>query len=67
MEDDAQILAWPGRGGRLYTIITADHMGDEMTNRMDYTEQPGIDGTMSFTNAWPSKANFFSIRVRQEP
>ncbi len=27
VEDDQQIIAWPGSTGRLYTILATDHMG----------------------------------------
>lgn len=65
--EDGPIFSWPGRSGRLYTIITSDDMAEDMTNRLDYTERPGMDGVMSFTNTMPERVNFFSVRVRMAP
>ena len=64
---NGQTLAWPGRSGRLYTVIATDDLSKEMTNRMDYVECPGTDGSMSFTNTLPARIDVFGIRVRMAP
>lgn len=62
-----QIFSWPGRANRLYTILATDDMAGPMTNRLDYTDRPGVDGPMSFTNALPSRVDLFGVRVRMAP
>lgn len=62
-----QIFSWPGRTGRLYTIVATDDMAKSMTNRPDYTERLGTDGVMSFTNAQPTRVDFFGVRTRLAP
>ncbi len=67
IEENGPVFSWPGRTGRLYTIITTDDMGEHMTNRLDYTERPGSEGLMSFTNETPERVNFYGVRVRMAP
>lgn len=67
VEDDAQVISWPGSTGRLYTILATEDMSQEMTNHPDYTNQPGAQGTMSFTNEYPDRVNIFGVRVRLAP
>ncbi|NCA82963.1 MAG: PKD domain-containing protein [Opitutae bacterium] len=62
-----QIFSWPGRANRLYTILATDDMAGPMTNRLEYTDRPGVDGPMSFTNALPSRVDLFGVRVRMAP
>ena len=60
-------FSWPGRSNRLYTVVATDDMAREMTNRPDYTERPGAEGPMSFTNDDPMPVNAFGVRVRMAP
>ena len=64
---DRQTLSWPGRSGRLYTVIATDDLSKGMTNRLDYFDRPGTDGAMAFTNASPARIDVFGIRVRKAP
>ena len=60
-------FSWPGRSNRLYTIMATDDLAREMTNRPDYTECPGAEGPMSFTNAPALPVGAFGVRVRMAP
>ena len=60
-------FSWPGRSNRLYTIMATDDLAREMTNRPDYTECPGAEGPMSFTNAPSLPVGAFGVRVRMAP
>lgn len=67
IETGRQIFSWPGRSGRLYTVVATDDMVAGMTNRLDYTDQPGMDGEMSFTNDLPPRLQIYGVRVRIAP
>ena len=62
-----QIFSWPGRANRLYTIVATDDLASGTTNRPDYTDRPGMDGTMSFTNGLPARIDILGVRVRMAP
>ncbi len=66
-ESGHQIFTWPGRTQRLYTVVAADDLTGPLTNRPDYVDRPGIDGTMAFTNDQPTHLNVFGVRVRLAP
>ena len=38
-----------------------------MTNRLEYTDRPGVEGAMSFTNGLPARVDIFGVRVRLAP
>ena len=61
------VFTWPGRDHRLYTVYAADNLVAGMTNRPDYTDQPGADGLMAFTNSSPGAATMFGVGVRLAP
>ena len=61
------VFTWPGRDHRLYTVYAADNLAAGMTNRPDYTDQPGTDGLMAFTNSSPGAATMFGVGVRLAP
>lgn len=67
IETAGQVFSWPGRSNRLYTVLETDNMAAGMSNRLDYTERPGVEGSMSFTNELPARINIFGIRVRMAP
>ena len=67
IDPDAQVFTWPGRSGRLYTVISASDPTGSWSNRVDCTDRPGLDGLMAFTNALPAGTNLFGIRVRLAP
>ncbi len=67
VELDGQIFSWPGRSGRLYTIVATDGTAGPMTNWPAYVDQPGTDGAMSFTNGAPARVHLFGVRVRMAP
>lgn len=67
IETGRQIFSWPGRSGRLYTIVATDDMAVGMTNRADYTDHPGVEGAMSFTNDLPPRLQIYGVRVRMAP
>lgn len=64
----AQIISWPARSGRLYTIVSTDELTLPATNHPDYTDQPGLEGIMTYTNA-PSDAprQMLGVRLRLAP
>ena len=62
-----QIFSWPGHANRLYTIVATDDLADGMTNRLEYTDRPGVEGAMSFTNGLPARVDIFGVRVRLAP
>ena len=62
-----QIFSWPGHVNRLYTIVATDDLADGMTNRLEYTDRPGVEGAMSFTNGLPARVDIFGVRVRLAP
>ena len=62
-----QVFSWPGRAGRLYTIVAAEGAGGAMTNWPAYVDRPGMDGAMVFTNAAPERVQRFGVRVRLAP
>ena len=62
-----QVFSWPGRAGRLYTIVAAEGAGGAMTNWPAYVDRPGMDGAMVFTNAVPGRVQRFGVRVRLAP
>ena len=62
-----QVFSWPSRAQRLYSVITTDDLSQALTNRPDFTDQPGMDGVMSFTNYLPTGFNVFGVRVRMAP
>ena len=64
---DAQVFTWPGRSGRLYTVISASDPTGSWSNRVDCTDRPGLDGLMAFTNALPAGTNLFGVHVRLAP
>lgn len=66
-EKTGQTLLWPGRAGRLYTVVAADGLPGIWTNRAEFTDQPGSDGTMQFTNAPLDPLHLFGVRVRLAP
>ena len=63
----AQVISWPGRSGRLYTVISAPAPAGSWSNRLDCTDRPGADGIMAFTNPLPQGTNLFGVRVRLAP
>lgn len=67
VEAGGQVFTWPGRAQRLYTLVAADDLTAGMTNRPDYTDQPGTDGLMVFTNTAPDGTSIFGVRVRRAP
>ena len=67
VEAGRQIFSWPGRAGRLYTILATEDMAGGMTNRADYTDRPGTDGAMAFTNEPAGPVQIFGVRVRMAP
>ncbi len=67
IEAGRQIFSWPGRAGRLYTILSSEDMAGGMTNRADYTDRPGTDGAMAFTNDPAGPVHIFGVRVRMAP
>ncbi len=67
VEAGGQVFTWPGRVQRLYTLVAADDLTAGMTNRPDYTDQPGTDGLMGFTNTAPDGTSIFGVRVRRAP
>lgn len=67
LDPDAQVFSWPGRSGRLYTVISASDPTGSWSNRVDCTDRPGLDGLMAFTNAFPAGTNLFGVRVRLAP
>jgi hypothetical protein len=62
-----QIFTWPGNTQRLYTVVGTDDLTGPLTNWPDYTDRPGVEGTMAFTNDQPSPLNAFGVRVRLAP
>ena len=62
-----QTVSWPGRAGRLYTIVATDELTGPVTNRPDYTDQPGLEGTMTYTNAPLNPRELLGVRVRLAP
>ena len=66
-ETNGYRFSWPGRSNRLYTIVATDDLTADMTNRPDYTDRPGADGVMSFTNNTPMRLDVFGVRVRRAP
>ncbi len=66
-EPGEQVFTWPGRIGRLYTILSTDDATGTWTNRPDFTAQPGVDGIMSFTNNSTPGIHLFGVRVFQTP
>ena len=63
----SQVFSWPSRAQRLYTVITTDDLAQAMTNRADFTDRPGTDGVMSYTNDLPTGVDLFGVRVRKVP
>lgn len=61
------IFSWPGHANRLYTIVATGDLADGMTNRLEYTDRPGVEGAMSFTNGLPARVDIFGVRVRMAP
>jgi hypothetical protein len=66
-DNAAPAFFWPGAAGRLYTILTAHHMGLTLTNLPAYVDQPGVSGVMSYTNPVPADYDFYGVRVRLAP
>jgi hypothetical protein len=62
-----QTVSWPGRAGRLYTVIATDDLTRPATNRPDYTDQPGTEGAMTYTNAPLTPRELLGVRVRLAP
>ena len=67
VESGRQIFSWPGRSGRLYTIVAGDDLSAGLTHRPDYLDQPGLEGDMSFTNDPAPRLSLFGVRVRLAP
>jgi hypothetical protein len=66
--EDGSVFLWPGLSGRRYTILTTDDlMSGLWTNRPDYTDRPGMDGLMSFTNGTPPGLTVYRVRVQPSP
>lgn len=65
--ETGQSIAWPSRAGRLYTVVTADDALGIWTNRADFTDIPGANGSMHFTNAPLTPINLLGVRVRLAP
>ena len=63
----AQVFSWPGRSQRLYSVIATHDLSQALTNRPDFTDQPGMDGVMSFTNDLSTGVQLFGVRVRLAP
>lgn len=66
-ETNGLTFSWPGRFQRQYTVITVDELTGLWTNRADFTEQPGADGPMIFTNGVSNPVEFYGVRVRRTP
>ena len=67
VETNGQVFSWPGHLNRLYTVLVSEDLTGGMTNRPEYTDHPGVDGTMMFTNAITPRINLFGVRVRLAP
>ncbi len=67
LSTDGQLFSWPGRAGRLYTIVSMDGAAPAPTNFPAYVDQPGTDGDMSFTNPSPDRLHLYGVRVRLAP
>ena len=66
-ETGQQIFTWPGNTQRLYTVVGTADLAGPLTNRPEYVDRPGVDGTMAFTNDQPARLNVFGVRVRLAP
>ncbi len=64
---EGQIISWPGRANRLYTIVATDDLTGGTTNQWNYTDRPGLDGAMSFTNDLSARIQIFGVSVRLAP
>ncbi len=65
--ESGQAISWPGRSGRLYTIVASDNALGIWTNLAEFTDKPGVHDTMQFTNAPLSPLNLLGVRVRPAP
>ena len=61
------VFSWHSATGRLYSLQTATNILSVWTNMPDFTDQPGVAGTMSFTNSTPSIHDFYNVRVQMAP
>lgn len=66
-EETGQVVTWPSRAGRLYTIVATEDMTRPLTNWPDYIDQPGTDGTMTVTNPAMAPLEWLGVRVRLAP
>jgi hypothetical protein len=67
-DENGSVFVWPGLAGRQYTILTtADLMMGSWSNRPDYTDRPGMDGLMAFTNATPPGLAVYRVRIQPSP
>ena len=66
-EDAPFVFSWHSATGRLYSLQTATNLLAAWTNMPDFTDQPGVAGTMSYTNLMPSIHDFYNVRVRMAP
>jgi len=61
-------ITWPGVNGRLYTLLySSDPTFSGWTNLAEYTDQPGTDGAMSYTNSVTDTNRLWGVAVRQAP
>ena len=66
-EDAPFVFSWHSATGRLYSLQTATNLLAVWTNMPDFTDQPGVAGTMSFTNSTPSIHDFYNVHVQMAP
>ncbi|MFH0907559.1 MAG: thrombospondin type 3 repeat-containing protein [bacterium] len=63
---DGFVLSWVGHAGRTYTAWTRyDLRSGDWTNVTDYTDVPGIEGPMTYTNASGVDFGFIIISVEK--
>jgi hypothetical protein len=60
------VFTWPSVAGKLYTVISTTNLLPTIawTNRLDYVDQPGSGGTLSYTSSVSVPETLFRIRVR---